>query len=134
MIYPYLTQPKNRYEAYASYKEASGANKTRSREEDEAYVRYFWPHAFIYEHGPEWTILPMDWRDRERLKVEAPEINIPATLSRTIFALAYKNPELRPQVEGRLWKLAAATVIEYARTEELKMSANVAPIVPGKVG
>lgn len=122
MIYPYLLENKPLYGPYTSYGEAVKAVREMSREEAEAYVKSFWPHAFIYEHGPEWTVLPIDWRDRERLKTESPNIVIPTSLSMTIFCSVKKIPATPEELlyfEDYIWRLAAATVVEQSRTKEL---------------
>jgi hypothetical protein len=120
MIYPYLTRSIPLYGPYASYKEARDAIRKMSDAECESLVKYFWPHAFLYGHGPECTILPMDWRDTERLKIEAPEIKIPARLSMTVFIGLDWSRERQLRQENYLWRLAAFTVIEQARTKELE--------------
>lgn len=120
MIYPYLLQNRSGYGRYASYREALNSLRDGQRQEHEEFVKSFWPHAFIYEHGPEWTVLPLDWRDRERLKEEGYKGKIPKVLSLTIFRDARKQPERREEFENEIWRLAAATVIEYQRTDELE--------------
>lgn len=131
MTYPYLLNRPALYSPYASYETALEAIRTNSREDNEAYVKLHWPHAFVYEHGRDWTVLPFDWRVRNRIQQETPEllslISIPAYLSFTRKipreeGLGYYDysPEYRSKAEAGMWKLAAATWTEYMRTSELK--------------
>jgi hypothetical protein len=122
MSYPYLFRQRALYESFASHKEAVEAIRKASRAEVEQFVKKIWPHAFLYEHGDEWTILPLDWRDRQRIKEDHPGFVIPAHLSMTMRFRKCRefDAEQRAKAEEKMWRLAAFTVIEHDRTKELE--------------
>lgn len=73
-IYPYLLTEKSPYAWFPSYKEAVKDHHKKTKEECEKYVRYFWAQAFIYEHGPDWTVIPMEWRTRNIVSHDLPSL------------------------------------------------------------
>lgn len=137
--YPYLLVEHPLYGKFPDYKTASDAIRAATQEEAEAYVHEVWPHAYLYEHGPEYTIVPMSWRDIDRLRKEGFDIpgNLcmtrvwPTSSYRTSFEPTTRKYTQTPIAEELqaprvlyMWRLAAATMIEKSRTKELAQNAN----------
>lgn len=133
MIYPYLLIKHPLYGDFPDYQTAIKWVRTASGEECELYVKKVWVHAYIYEHGREYTVVSMGWRDYKRIKEENPELDVPNSLSMTQMWSTYnskwdseKNIQVPLDIEEQIrrdthmWRIAAATMIERDRTKELE--------------
>ena len=132
---PYLKMTRPLYGPYSSREEAVAALETMTTEELQSFVvKNFWPRARIYQHGPEWTVTPMAWQDRNQVKYYDKEDgthiadHIPNALSMTVCwgylpwdkvksEYIYPEGELERR-EYKMWNLAAHTVLEQSRTKE----------------
>lgn len=130
-LYPYLLVKHPPYGQFPDYKSATEWMRSASQPEHEAYVRAVWPHAYLYEHGYDYSVLSMGWRDFKWVQENHPELGVPNSLCMTISWKTYNSrwdSELKKVVpidpieqdrrEKYMWKLAVATMMERSRTKE----------------
>ena len=96
--------------------------KDMTGEEAQAYVQKRWPSAYMHIHGPECTIIPVPYEERNKLKERGlpwQPPDVPFMLGRVLIPYKWTREQQKPR-EDYLWRLAAATCYEYEVSVRLR--------------